>query len=335
MNWNVSRKPLCLIAMFAAGIAQAEVQAGSRVDVQLSSGDVIRGVLVSSDEKSHVIDHPVLGRVTLAVESVAGVVAVADPAVLPAKPVEASPAPAEKKEEKAAVPAATPPAAPVDPTSFWSGWKSTAEAGVNGAEGNSTSLSARAAINTKRETSKMVTTASASYVYGSQNSDKNLEHGELNVRNDWKLEGPWRLYATGKGEYDSFQDWDIRVSAFGGVGYEFIKSEKTTLLGRVGAGASKEFGSSKQRIEPELNLGVDWARIIDDRQKLFATVDLYPSLHKTSDYRLNVQAGYEVVVDPESNFSLKLGIEDRYNSNPGGDRKKNDLLYFATLVTGF
>jgi hypothetical protein len=50
---------------------------------------------------------------------------------------------------------------------------------------------------------------------------------------------------------------------------------------------------------------------------------------------LNVQAGYEVIVDPESNFSLKLGLEDRYNSNPGGDRKKNDLLYFASLVTGF
>ncbi len=334
MNWNgTGTLVACVVAMGVAGRAHGQVQAGSRVDVQLSSGDVIRGVLVSSDDKAHVIDHPVLGRVTLAVESVSAVMAVADPAVLPAKPMEAA---AEKKpEEKPAVAPAPAPSAPVDPVSFWSGWKSSAELGVNGAEGNSTSLSARAAINTKRETSKMVTTANASYVYGSQNSDKNLERGEMNVRNDWKLEGAWRVYATGKGEYDSFQDWDIRVSAFGGVAYEFIKSEKTTLLGRVGAGASKEFGSSKQRIEPELNLGMDWARVIDERQKVFATVDLYPSLHKTTDYRLNVQAGYEVTVDPENNFSLKLGLEDRYNSNPGGDRKKNDLLYFASLVTGF
>ncbi|HMN41552.1 MAG TPA: DUF481 domain-containing protein [Phycisphaerales bacterium] len=311
--------------LILSGSALGQALQGQKVDAAMSSGDVVRGVLVSQDEANVVLQHPVLGTLTIPRANLAGMTVVVDQTPPPPAPVAPPPPP-------------PPPAAPevkADPESFLDGWDKSIELGINGSDGNSQSLSLRGAFNAKRDTSKTATTAGVSYVYGTQDGDKNLEHGEVNLRNDWKIGSPWRIYAIGKAEYDTFQDWTWRTSLFGGFGYEFINSDKTLLLGRIGAGVTKEFGSSKQRIEPELNLGLDWEHKFDERQKIFATIDYYPSLHRFTDYRANAKAGYEVVVDPVNKLSLKLGLEDRYNSNPGQDKKKNDLLYFATIVYNF
>jgi len=317
--------------------ALGQAQPGDRVDAAMTSGDVVRGVIVSQDADKLVLDHPVLGQITIPMKNLAKMTVVPAEAPPPAAPA------AAKAAEAASVPPATPaapsppppPAVLPDPDSFWEGWKGSLELGVNGSEGNSQALSARGAINLKRETSKIVTTAGFLYTYGTQDGDKNLDHAELNLRNDWKIGSPWRIYATGKSEYDTFQDWVWRTSVFAGLGYEIIKNDDTLLLGRLGAGVTKEYGSSKQRIEPELDIGLDWEHKIDERQKIFATIDYYPSLHRFTTYRVDAKAGYEVVVDPAHSLSLKLGLEDRYNSNPGDDKKKNDLLYFATIVYSF
>ena len=295
-------------------------QQGGKVDATLSSGDVIRAVLVSDDGTTVVLQHPVLGQLKLAKSSVTSIAAVPDAAPPPPPPPPPPPAAPEVKP---------------DPDSFWKGWVGSLEFGLNGSDGNSESVSMRAAANAKRETSEMVTTLGISYVYGTQDGDKNLEHGEFNARNDWKIGSPWRVFTIGKVEYDTFQDWEWRVSLFGGVGYEFMKTDNTLLLGRIGLGATKEFKTSKQRIEPELDIGLDWEHKIDDRQKFFVNADYYPSLHRFTDYRAQLKAGYEVLVDPKNNLSLKLGLEDRYNSNPGAARKKNDVLYFATIAYNF
>ncbi len=316
---------LATLVLSGAAMAQAPVQPGQKVDAAMSSGDVVRGVLVSQDDKTVVLNHPVLGTISIPRGNLSGMTVVVEQAPPPPAPVAPPPPP----------PAPAAPEVKPDPESFLDGWSKSIELGLNGAEGNSQSLSFRGAFNAKRETSKIATTAGITYVYGTQDGDKNLEHGEINLRNDWKIGSPWRIFAIGKAEYDTFQDWTWRTSLFAGLGYEFIKTDNTLLLGRIGAGATKEFGSSKQRIEPELDLGLDWEHKLDERQKLFASIDYYPSLHRFTDYRVNAKAGYEVIVDPVNKLSLKLGLEDRYNSNPGANNKKNDLLYFATVVYNF
>lgn len=72
-----------------------------------------------------------------------------------------------------------------------------------------------------------------------------------------------------------------------------------------------------------------------ERRKVFITLHYYSSLHSLSDYRAEAEAGYAVIVDPAHTLSLKLGVEDRYNSNPGDTKKKNDVPYFATIVYNF
>ena len=174
------------------------------------------------------------------------------------------------------------------------------------------------------------------YTYAKDDGEESENKGQIDLRNDWLLgkESPWRVYALGRVEYDNFQNWDWRVSAFAGIGYEFIKTEKTTLIGRFGAGASREFGGDDNRITPELNFGADFEHKFTDTQKIFASLDYYPSLLNFSDFRLVGKAGYEILLDPESGLSLKLGVEDRYDSSPDG-AKRNDLDYFVLMVFKF
>lgn len=307
------------VLLSSAGLALAQAP-GQQVDATLASGDVIRGVLVSDDGTNVVINHPVLGQLTLARTSVSAMAIVPEAAPPPPPPPPPAPAAPEVKP---------------DPDSFFKGWTGNVEFGLNGADGNTQNLSFRAAVNGKRETSKTVTTAGLLYLYGTQNGDKNQDRGEFNLRNDWKITPPWRIYALGKVEYDGFQDWDWRTSAFAGLGYEFIKTDRTLLLGRLGAGVTKEFGGVDNRIQPELDIGADFEHKIDDRSKIFATADFYPSLQNFSDYRAVGKAGYEIVVDPSSGMSLKLGLEDRYDATPGVGKKRNDITYFATLSFNF
>jgi putative salt-induced outer membrane protein YdiY len=309
--------PAAIGTLFAASSAFAQAQPGQHVDAAMTSGDVVRGVVISEDDTNLVLQHPVLGKLTIARRDLASVTVLPEAAPPPPPP----PPPA--------------PETPPDPDSFWKGWTGSLEFGLNGAEGNSSSLSVRGAATFKRDTSKTTTLFGVLYTYGSSNHDKDLDRGEVDIRNDWKTGTPWRIYVTGKAEYDAFQEWDWRLSTHAGVGYEVIKTDNTLLLPRIGVGISKEFGSHDGDIEPELDIGLDWEHKLDERQKLFATVDYYPSLDRFTTYRAEAKAGYEIIVDPTNKLALKLGVDERYQSNPGDDKKKSDFLYFATIVYTF
>lgn len=315
---------------------------GTAVLISVSSGEAFLGTLVSADANTIMIDHPTLGRlqmpraqvVSVALAPVSGNATGAPASGSPAISAVPVPPPAP-----AAPPAPAPDAKPApipDPESFWDGWKRQVDVGVNGAAGNSENFNLRAAISLTRTTSEEITALTAQYVYATNDGDKSTDRGEVALRNDWLIGSPWRVYAIGKAEYDQFQDWEWRVSAVGGVGYEFIKNDDTLLLGRAGFGLSREFGGGDGRIKPEANLGLDFEHKLDERQRIYASVDYYPSvLNFAQDYRIISKAGYEIVVDPKNNISLKLGVEDRYESEPSGGRTPNDFLYFATLSLGF
>lgn len=303
----------------AAPPAPVPAAVGGPADITLASGETLRGTLVSDDGTTVVLNHPVLGQLNIPRSQVK---------VMLVTPVAPPPPPP---------PPPAPPAPKPDPTSFFEGWVGSAEVGINGATGNSENFGGRIGLTFKRETSATDTSVAFQYIYGTSDGDKNTDRGDLTLRNDWKFkDSRWRFFALGKVEYDQFQDWDWRLSFFAGPAYEFIKTDKTLLLGRLGVGFSKEFGGSDNRIKPELDVGLDFEHKLDDRQKIFASIDYYPSLlNFPKDYRVVGKAGYEVIVDPSTGLALKLGVEDRYQSIPGAGKKKNDLLYFAALVLNF
>jgi len=234
-------------------------------------------------------------------------------------------------------PAELPAAAVVEPEKSWlDGWAGSVELGLNGSEGNTERLSFRGGFEAVRKVELMETKFRTSYSYATDGGEATENRARAELRNDWLFkDSPWRVFALGSFDYDEFQDWDMRLSGFGGVGYEFIKNDRTLLLGRVGAGVSKEIGGSRNELIPEALFGGDFEHKLTERQKISASVDVYPELTRVGPYRAVGRAAWEILVDPEVKMTLKLGIEDRYDSTPGAGFKRNDLDYFAVLVWAF
>lgn len=223
---------------------------------------------------------------------------------------------------------------PVDdqPTSFWKGWRGSVQAGVNGSSGNSENFNLRMGFSAERKTKPMETRADAVYSWATDGGEKTKSRAEANLRNDWNFnESPWFVFTVGKAEFDEFQDWRWRLSAMVGPGYAIIRNDKTTLKARSGFGFSQELGGQSNEFYPELDFGMDFEHQLTERQKLFATGDYYPRIEDFADYRTVTKAGWEIIVDPEMNLLLKLGIEHRHQSEPGEGFKKNDLDYFAMM----
>jgi len=218
------------------------------------------------------------------------------------------------------------------PASFLEGWDFSVEAGIVGSSGNSENFSGRIRLDAQRLTETMETRAHASYLFERSGGTRSASRGEVGVRNDWLLDGPWRLFANGLWEYDEFQAWRHRFSAAGGVGYEFINNDTTTLVGLVGAGASFETGNmANEKVVPEALLGLDFAHDLSSKTSLTASTRYHPDLEDPKEFRLTNRAGLEVTIDEETGMTLGAGAEHRHDSNPGMGIDPNDVDYYLTL----
>lgn len=230
--------------------------------------------------------------------------------------------------------AAAPP--PPDPDSWLRGWAGSVELGVNGSEGNTESLSFLGRVSGERDVTDYTTMFDIAYFLKRENGENTDNNFKSLLRNDWKFEGSdWRFWAQGRYEFDEFKEWDSRVSAFAGPGYVFVEDDDTFLMGRIGLGATKEFGSERNEWQLEGLLGVDFSRQLTERQKISAMAEYTPSLERFERYRILARADYEILVDPEVSMTLKIGVENEYNSDPSGDDKRNDFRYYLLLGWAF
>jgi len=209
------------------------------------------------------------------------------------------------------------------------GWKYSFSAGISGASGNNENFSGRVSLGGERLTETMETRVRASYLYSTSEGQRSASRGELNIHNDWLLDGPWRYFAQGKYEYDEFQAWQHRLSGAVGIGYEFINNDKTTFIGRAGLGGSYEFGSNAdEKLVPEGLLGLDWSHKLSASTTLKATSTYYPSFNNMGEFRLNSGVGIEIVLDAETGMTMNAGLEHRHDSSSGTGIRPNDVDYY-------
>ena len=215
---------------------------------------------------------------------------------------------------------------------FWSG---SVELGLNGATGNSETVSLRSGAAAERKTERSELKTDLSYNKATADGTETTHSAVANLRHEllW-LDSRWSVYSTHLTEYDEFRAFDLRYAVSVGLGYRFINNEFMKLVGRLGSGTSREFGGPNNRWSPEANFGLDYEHQLSERQKVSATVDYYPEWGEFADYRLNSSVNWEVLLSEASNLSLKLSATDRYDSTPEG-RKANDLIYSALLLWKF
>lgn len=214
-------------------------------------------------------------------------------------------------------------------------WKGGFEIGLSGATGNSEIFKLRVAGNAKRETKETIFKIDGFYAFAKADGMNTENRSWTEARQEWLMpNSPWSFYFSGQLLTDEFKAYDLRLAAYSGMSYLWIKNERILFKTRAGAGGTREIGGPDTAFHPEANAGLDFEVKISERQKFTSTVDVYPSLQDSGDYRVQAKAAYEILIDPTWNLTLKLGALDRYDSTPQG-KLRNDLDYFATLLWSF
>ena len=242
----------------------------------------------------------------------------------------------------APAPAAPPPAIitdaagglfpPAEAPKIWSGL---GEIGTNGATGNSELFAVRVGFNAQRKTVDNLFRTDFLYSYANLNNRLSQNQALFNARDEILFPGTaWSLFAATNVEYDELRAYRFRVGVYGGVGYQVIDDETTNWRLRAGAGAVREIagydGGPASRWVPEMLFGTDYSYKFDDRQSVELTLDYYPRIDDFRQFRVRARAAYQIIIDKENCIVLRLGVLDRYDSDPG-PAKRNDLTYFATL----
>ena len=215
-------------------------------------------------------------------------------------------------------------------------WEGSFTFGLDGAEGNNEAMNLHVGFNAKRKTDLHVLFLDLDYNRRTTNTISTANRLFSQARYERLIqETAWSLFVESIGEYDEFQDFDFRISSHAGVGYWVFQTTQASLKSRLGSGFSHEIGGPKNNYyAPELIVGLDYERRVTSRQKLVATVDYMPDWSDFTEYRLNSLAGWEFLLDKETNLSLRLAVRNRYNSTPGTARP-NDLDYAALLLWKF
>ena len=233
--------------------------------------------------------------------------------------------------------------ADAEPVGFFDGWVRTVEFGLNGSSGNTENLSIRGIFQTERETDQLRTLFRARYLYSEDDGQESENEGRLRGENDWLFPGErYFVFAFGVYEFDEFQDWDTRLQLFAGLGYDFLNEralleagqDRATLKGRLGVGATREFGGEDDDWQAEALAGLDFFWQITDRNSFAAGTEVFPSLSDLGEFRSISYAAYDILLAEENELTLRLGVEHEYDSEPG-DAKEHDVKYFVTLLATF
>lgn len=206
---------------------------------------------------------------------------------------------------------------------YWFGptpWDTSVELGLNGSAGNNEALSIQTGGYVKRKSRFSKLDLSINYNRTTTGGDSTQNNAQFDARNDWLLDDkmPWTLFGSGEVFYDEFQAFDLQVSANAGVGYQWVDDAELTLIGRVGGGASREFGGPDDVWVPESIVGFEYGQRLSNTQKFYAQFDYYPAWDQIGEYRYEADVGWEIELVQPSNLSLKISAMDRYDSTPSG-----------------
>ncbi len=211
-------------------------------------------------------------------------------------------------------------------------WERSFQLGISGSSGNSETLSFQFGTDWKRKIDWSQLDISLVYNKSQNDGIETKNNGLLNVDHFWRFEeSPWSLFLKSAVEYDEFKAFDLRVAINGGASYRFIDSETLQLDGRLGSGASTEFGGPDNRWVPEAVVGSDYSHQWTEQQKFKLSFDYFPDISDPSQFRVVSKASWELMLDKPKNLSFKINLIDRYDSTPHG-RLANDIDYAFVLM---
>lgn len=303
-----TRSPFALSLLFIA-------QAGPAAQIELSNGDRINASVKSQSEDTVTVEHPALGKIAIPRAAIASI-------ELDAVDAETLAADAAAVGDDGLL-----------GTGWMKDWERRFEFGLTGSSGKSEDLNITAGFTADYEDEYRRWVHKTAY-YQKESDGERTDHSFFSsLQRDWlDPDSPWFEFAGGRFDWDEFKDWDYRLSANAGVGYEFVETGDLRVLGRAGLGANQTFGGEREEFTPEGSLGIDVEWQITEHQSLAFVNTLYPNLKESGEYRNLTSVDWVFDLEEDAGVGLKISLTNEYDSLADNDADKNDFKYMGSLI---
>lgn len=286
------KRVLLVAAAFAAIAVSARAD-----EIELVTGEKLKGTIVSRDAEKVVFDHPALGRITIPAAKV--------------KPEPPPPSPWKFKAELGAN------------GSRGNVENSALHAAVSAVlDDDERRLSAQV-VHSQAKTAEVKT---QDQTYFELTHDWKIKDSPWSVyataRMDWDSFQDWdRRASVGAGvgyAVSDTKDLKLRLRAGGAMTKEWGGSDPDNT-----------------RRRPEATVGADGSWVVNETNSIEGKFTYFRDLRDTSKYRVLGSLAWSVKLAKDSPLSMKLGAEDEYDTHRFAPFKKNDFRYFAALVAEF
>ena len=140
-------------------------------------------------------------------------------------------------------------------------------------------------------------------------------------------------YVRDEAGFDRVKDIELYNVAAVGLGYDFIKEPKQLLTGR--AGLSFRYAGYKNPLTEDVkSAGLDFGlthRLQLDNAALINRLSYVPTFEDFSNFVFTHESTFEVPL-LSTQWKLRLGVANDYNSKPGRGVERLDTTYFTRLV---
>jgi putative salt-induced outer membrane protein len=315
----VDLRTLRLFAALAAVLLIAPAAIGDTVT--LTNGDRISGNVLAEANGKLVIETPYAGKITVDMEIVADYDGIEDDYVTYAPgsallgPVAALAA--EKEEPK-------------------SPWDGKLELGAFFTDGNTDRRGGNLGLTVTHEGEKTKFTGKATATYAEENGERTTNEQFVSLREDYTHWKPWYVFALLSFERDEFEEIDLRAIFAPGAGRKLADSEDFKLNVELGPTVTyidykTEGEDSDTEFEGRLAFHAELA--VFDSAKLTEDLEVFVNLDDVDQYRIVSETAFTQPLSEAWYF--KLSVIDKYNSEPKGDAKRNDIEVRLSLVFDF
>ncbi len=136
-------------------------------------------------------------------------------------------------------------------------------------------------------------------------------------------------YVDGSILYDEIALIDYRVTIGPGLGAYVVKNEKASLSAEIGPSYIWERVSELNDSYLALRVGERFTYNINDTASIWQSLEYLPKTTDFGDYLINAEFGVESALNRR--ISLRIVLQDKYDSIPGEDLEMNDLTLIAGL----
>ncbi len=145
----------------------------------------------------------------------------------------------------------------------------------------------------------------------------------------------WYSFTKLEGSQDRFAKIDYRLTPSFGLGYWFSNEVDWKSMAELAAGFEHTNYRSPTETDNEMVLIPRGflEKQLTSSLRFAQDLTLYPMISDFGEYRLKSESSFVNKISDQ--LSLKLSLEDDYNSQPAGDAKKNDMRFISALEVTF